>query len=86
MPPGRLDAAGQVDCGLHFLAYMRNLRRQFEWVAQMWQMNPDFPVPGTGIDVLYARGILSTVGGYYFCPPAPRGKDAFLGSRMFAET
>jgi deferrochelatase/peroxidase EfeB len=81
-----LDASGLVSCGLHFLAYMRSLRKQFEWVAQMWQMNPDFPVPGTGIDALYARGIFATVGGgYYFCPPAARGKDAFLGAGMFGE-
>jgi hypothetical protein len=33
----------------------------------MWQMNPDFPVKGTGIDALYAHRILSTIyGGYYF--------------------
>jgi deferrochelatase/peroxidase EfeB len=82
-----LDAGGLVSCGLHFLAYMRSLRKQFEWVAQMWQMNPNFPVPGAGIDALYARGVLATVrGGYYFCPPAARGKDAFLGSGMFGDS
>jgi deferrochelatase/peroxidase EfeB len=82
-----LDASGAVNCGLHFLAYMRSLRKQFEWVTQMWQMNPDFPSPGAGEDALFAKGILSTVGGgYYFCPPAARGRNAFLGSGLFGET
>jgi deferrochelatase/peroxidase EfeB len=63
---------------------MRNIREQFEYVATMWQMNPDFPVKGTGIDALYAHKILSTIyGGYYFCPPAPRDKDDFIGSALF---
>ena len=31
----------------------------------MWQMNPDFPVKGTGIDALYAHKILSTIYGGY---------------------
>lgn len=78
-----IDADGQMRVGLHFLAYMRNVTRQFEWVAQMWQMNPDFPVPGTGPDALYANGILSTVrAGYYFCPPAPAGETDYLASGM----
>jgi deferrochelatase/peroxidase EfeB len=79
-----VDANGSVICGLHFIAYMRNLRKQFEWVAQIWQTNPDFPEKGAGIDALYGKGILSNVtGGYYFCPPAPRGAGGFIGSALF---
>jgi deferrochelatase/peroxidase EfeB len=80
-----IDAAGRVSCGLLFLAFMHDLRRQFEWAAQMWQTNPDFPKSGTGIDALYARGVLSNVtGGYFFCPPAqgPAETD-FIGMGMF---
>jgi deferrochelatase/peroxidase EfeB len=76
-----VDENGEIRTGLNFIAFMRNIREQFEYVATMWQMNPDFPVKGTGIDALYAHHILSTIyGGYYFCPPAPRNKHDFIGS------
>ncbi|HYC28689.1 MAG TPA: Dyp-type peroxidase, partial [Chitinophagaceae bacterium] len=79
-----VDRTGQAYNGLHFMAYMKSIQRQFEHVTNMWQMNPDFPVPGTGIDALYAKGVLQTVdGGYYFCPPAPKDKDDFIGSGLF---
>ena len=78
-----LDAQNHVDCGLQFLAFMRDLRSQFEWVTHMWQMNPDFPEPGIGPDALFARGILSAVGGgFYFCPPASKGDKDFIGSAL----
>lgn len=79
-----VDEDGEIRTGLNFIAFMRSIREQFEYVATMWQMNPDFPVKGTGIDALYAHNILSTIyGGYYFCPPAPRDKDDFIGSGLF---
>ncbi len=79
-----LDSFGQVSCGLLFLGFMRNLRKQFEWPVQNWQTNPDFPVPGTGIDALYGSGVLSNVdGGYYFCPAAATSPDDFVGSGLF---
>jgi len=63
---------------------MKNIQQQFEHVTNMWQMNPDFPIPGTGVDVLYAREVLSTVdGGYYFCPPGLRSREDYIGSGMF---
>ena len=75
---------------LHFLAFMRSIQVQFEHVTNMWQMNPDFPIPGIGIDALYAKNVLSTIdGGYYFCPPAPINDAAdykdrdFIGAAMF---
>jgi deferrochelatase/peroxidase EfeB len=79
-----LDSRGEVECGLLFLAFMKSIKQQFEWPVQIWQTNPDFPIPGTGVDALYANGIISTIGGgYYFCPPAPNGKTDFLGSVLF---
>ncbi len=78
-----VDENGEIRSGLNFIAFMRNIREQFEYVATMWQMNPDFPVKGTGIDALYAHNILSTIyGGYYFCPPAPRNRNDFIGSAL----
>jgi deferrochelatase/peroxidase EfeB len=80
-----LDGDKQLQCGLLFLAFARDLRKQFEWPVQMWQTNPDFPEPGTGVDALYGRKVLSNIaGGYYFCPPAPRRKDDFLASALFS--
>ena len=83
---GQLESAGQpVDAGLHFIAYMRSIRSQFEHVATMWQFNPNFPEPNTGLDSLYQREILSTAdGGYYFCPPGIRDKSDFVGSGLFS--
>lgn len=79
-----LDSSHSVHCGLLFMAFMRNLRKQFEWPVQMWQTNPDFPLRDTGIDTLYAKRILSNIaGGYYFCPPAPT-ENSFVGSGMFS--
>ena len=79
-----VDDDGQVMVGLHFLAFMKSLRDQFEWVTQMWQTNPDFPVEKTGPDALLDEGILSAVaGGYYFCPPGPSDGDDFVGSGLF---
>jgi deferrochelatase/peroxidase EfeB len=77
-----LDANGDVSVGLHFIAFMRNIRDQFEWAVQMWQTNPDFPEPHSGMDTMYAQGILSNVGGgYYFCPPGPH--EGFLANQLF---
>ena len=81
-----VDDNGKGVNGLQFVAYMKNIQQQFEHVTNMWQMNEDFPVPGTGIDALYAKEVLKTIdGGYYFCPPAPQNRQDFLGSGMFQE-
>jgi DNA invertase Pin-like site-specific DNA recombinase len=42
---------------------MKSIQQQFEHVVNMWQMNPDFPIAGNGIDALYASGVLSTIDG-----------------------
>lgn len=79
-----VDDEGQVVVGLHFLAFMKSLRDQFEWVTEMWQTNPDFPEPNTGRDALFEHGILKTVeGGYFFCPPAPKNANDYIGSGLF---
>lgn len=70
--------------GLQFVSFMKSIQQQFEHVANMWQMNPDFPVPGTGIDVMFREGILSTIdGGYYFCPPGLRNEGDYFGAPLF---
>lgn len=79
-----IEATGRVCCGLLFLGFMHDLQKQFEWPVNNWQLNPDFPVPGTGIDALYDRGVLSNVdGGFYFCPASATDADDFLGSALF---
>ncbi|HEV7642765.1 MAG TPA: Dyp-type peroxidase [Pyrinomonadaceae bacterium] len=79
-----VDEEGKAVNGLHFVAYMKSILQQFEHVTNMWQMNPDFPQKGTGIDALFAKGVLKTIsGGYYFCPPAPENKEDFIGSGLF---
>jgi deferrochelatase/peroxidase EfeB len=81
-----LDPQGQIINGLHFMAFMKSISQQFEHIVNMWQMNPDFPVPETGPDALYAKRVLSTIdGGYYFCPPGLRDKDDFFGSGTFID-
>jgi deferrochelatase/peroxidase EfeB len=79
-----LDENGRARNGLQFLAFMKSIQQQFEHVVNMWQMNPDFPVKGTGVDALYANGILSTIdGGYYFCPPGLKNEADYFGSGIF---
>jgi deferrochelatase/peroxidase EfeB len=90
-----VDSTGRIVAGLQFIGFMRDLRAQFEWVTQVWQMNPNFPVPGAGIDAMFGGGIFRALrGGYYFCPPAPSrpaAKDGLLpdndyfGSAMFGK-
>ncbi|MDZ4786805.1 MAG: Dyp-type peroxidase [bacterium] len=82
-----VDENGKSINGLHFVAFMKSIQNQFEHVTNMWQMNPNFPTEGTGIDALYAKDVLKSIdGGYYFCPPARKSKDDFIGSGLFEET
>lgn len=77
-------ATGCTINGLQFVAFMKSIQQQFEHVTNMWQMNPDFPLPGTGIDVMFKEGILSTIdGGYYFCPPGLREPGDYIGAPLF---
>jgi deferrochelatase/peroxidase EfeB len=80
-----LHPDGNTIAGLRFFAFMKSIQQQFEHVANMWQLNPDFPVPNTGIDRLYDDEIFTTLGGgYYFCPPAPVSESDYLASGLFA--
>ncbi len=81
-----LNTDGNTTAGLHFIAFMKSIQQQFEHVTNMWQLNPDFPVPGAGIDRLYDEDIFTTLGGgYYFCPPAPSGEEDYLASALFED-
>jgi deferrochelatase/peroxidase EfeB len=79
-----LDASGEESRGLHHLSFARNLLAQYEWPVQMWQMNPDFPEPGTGLDALYRPegGAANVGGGYYFMPRAA-GRDGYFARELF---
>lgn len=43
------------DVGLLFMAYQADIARQFEFTQATWVNNPDFPVPGTGIDPIIGQ-------------------------------
>jgi Sigma-70, region 4 len=79
-----LDARGEEVRGLHHLSFARNLAAQYEWPVQMWEMNKDFPNPGTGRDALYEVGGAANIGGgYFFLPPAAKSEKDYLGSALF---
>lgn len=79
--------SGEELRGLHHLSFARNLGHQYEWPVHMWQMNPDFPAPGTGIDALYEKvgGARNVGGGYFFIPPAAVAQDDYLGSALLRQ-
>jgi hypothetical protein len=51
-----------------FVAFGRTISTQFEFITRAWTANPNFPVPGAGVDLL--RNFESVLcGGYFFVPP-----------------
>ena len=65
------DAVGQLDQGLVFVSFQRDLERQFEVVQQRLAGEPlvDYVVP--------------TGGGYYAVPPGARDAEDWVGSGLF---
>jgi deferrochelatase/peroxidase EfeB len=66
-----VDEAGQLDMGLVFVAFNRNLERQFETVQKRLAGEPlvDYVVP--------------VGGGYFFVPPGARDDRDWVGSGLF---
>jgi deferrochelatase/peroxidase EfeB len=76
-----LDSHGCELRGVHHLSFARDLVKQYEWPVLMWQTNPDFPTPGTGMDALYGGGGAANVfAGYYFVPSIDPG--SFIGAAL----
>ncbi|MCW2983550.1 MAG: peroxidase, partial [Conexibacter sp.] len=66
-----IDAAGQLDMGLVFVAFNRDVAQQFEVVQRRLAGEPlvDYVVP--------------TGGGYFYVPPGARDGEDWVGSGLF---
>jgi deferrochelatase/peroxidase EfeB len=70
------STSGTLQRGLLFLAFARSLSTQVDFIMKAWLKNPNFPLPGSGVDPLLQHelqaspGVSSVLaGGYYFVPP-----------------
>lgn len=61
-------AVGKLQRGLIFISFSRTLSTQPEFILKAWLRNPDFPVPGAGLDPLLQFDTSVLAGGYYFIP------------------
>lgn len=66
---------GQLQRGLVFICFARTTSTQAEFILRAWLRNPDFPVPGAGVDALLAFDTNVLAGGYYFIPPLAHGNQ-----------
>ena len=72
---------GKLSAGLQFVSFCRSLDL-VDVVWNHWVMNPDFPVPGTGTDELFAPGLTSFLAaGFFFVPP---DDTRFVGASIFS--
>jgi deferrochelatase/peroxidase EfeB len=67
-----VDGAGQLDEGLVFVSYQRDIRRQFEATQKRL------------IDEPLVDYIVPIGGGYFFLPSGARGSEDWVGSGLFA--
>jgi len=74
------DAGGTLDAGLLFMAFQRNIERQFAATKRRLEA-PDDPALGSGPQTL-SEYLVPNGGGYYFVPPAPASPDEFLGEGL----
>jgi deferrochelatase/peroxidase EfeB len=66
------DGDGQLDVGLLFVAFNRDIERQFVPIQERLAGEPM-------VDYVTPVG-----GGYFFAPPASRGRRDWVGSGLFA--
>jgi len=82
LPFCQTTADGTLTAGLQFVSFQASLD-QFDVIFNRWMMNPDFPTPGTGLDALFARGLLTVdKHAFFFCPAET---DGSIATTLFAE-
>ncbi len=63
------EADGGLEGGLQFVSFQWSLDN-FHVVLERWMQNPHFPQPNSGVDRLFADGLVSIQkAGFYFTPP-----------------
>lgn len=69
-----IDArTGNVVYGLHFVCFQNNIQQTgFEFINNIWLMNPDFRLSKDGLFDIHARIVEPIEGCYYFIPPEYR--------------
>lgn len=82
VPYLNLREDGGLDGGLQFVSFQSSLDA-FEVMLNKWELNPNFPTAGSGMDRLFAEGYATIEkAGFYFVPPRD---DRFIGAGIFDE-